>query len=249
MGVWIEMPHWSMYLKHFPVTPLVGVWIEILSWQHTKPARTVTPLVGVWIEIWHIFVMIVSDRCHSPCGSVDWNMKHICDDCIWPMSLPLWECGLKYLQFLRTHIWWQCHSPCGSVDWNWLLLEIIFCGVRHSPCGSVDWNLPYMILQWGYLVTPLVGVWIEIFLSLQLADRELSLPLWECGLKFEYFVGNFFKYRHSPCGSVDWNTQHRKSMSAVVRHSPCGSVDWNKFDVTLCKNLYLSLPLWECGLK
>ena len=34
-------------------------------------------------------------------------------------------------------------------------------------------------------VTPLVGVWIEIFTSAQSILCPQSLPLWECGLKYE----------------------------------------------------------------
>ena len=32
---------------------------------------------------------------------------------------------------------------------------------------------------------------------------EMSLPLWECGLKSEYLGVEDTEYCHSPCGSVD----------------------------------------------
>ena len=32
-------------------------------------------------------------------------------------------------------------------------------------------------------VTPFVGVWIEIYLKIQIDYNLKSLPLWECGLK------------------------------------------------------------------
>ena len=124
------------------------------------------------------------------------------------LSLPLWECGLKWggSKFI---VFKTCHSPCGSVDWNKKQAEEDFnIQAGHSPCGSVDWNSNTLSAIFSSTVTPLVGVWIEILCG---------------GLTPKY------ERRHSPCGSVDWNTQHRKSMSAVVRHSPCGSVDWNKY--------------------
>ncbi len=37
------------------------------------------------------------------------------------------------------------------------------------------------------IVTPFVGVWIEIPLLSAIFDNILSLPSWECGLKFLYF--------------------------------------------------------------
>ena len=81
------------------------------------------------------------------------------------------------------------------------------------------------IRLWGN-VTPLVGVWIEIFIVKAKRKYFVSLPLWECGLKYELsakivdrddvtplvgvwieikVVGSFSKgdFSHSPCGSVD----------------------------------------------
>ena len=53
------------------------------------------------------------------------------------------------------------------------------------------------------LVTPLVGVWIEILQNQDFFARCQSLPLWECGLKFGT-VWKICPYSgHSPCGSVD----------------------------------------------
>ena len=55
------------------------------------------------------------------------------------LSLPLWECGLK------------------------------FCTGRENRHDD--------------RVTPLVGVWIEIKITIREAAEAWSLPLWECGLK------------------------------------------------------------------
>ena len=53
-------------------------------------------------------------------------------------------------------------------------------------------------------VTPLVGVWIEIFRSGDILTYVMSLPSWECGLKFVAVLGGFYlDISHSPRGSVD----------------------------------------------
>ena len=104
------------------VTPLAGVWIEIASVGILSidcpslplrecglkygrlivlTARTlVTPLAGVWIEIGKYPVISICDGRHSPCGSVDWNYLYLLEDVIFQMSLPLRECGLKFLRSL-----------------------------------------------------------------------------------------------------------------------------------------------------
>ena len=137
---------------------------------------------------WNLMLLLKSHfpHCHSPCGSVDWN--HLCADIIvvpetvtplagvWieivklvedftndSSSLPLRECGLK---LVSAHM-----------------------GARtggHSPCGSVDWNEPEVQKVLQKWVTPLAGVWIEIY-------KEIRYLLPDPG--------------HSPCGSVDWNMQ------------------------------------------
>ena len=56
------------------VTPLVGVWIEIYNCRRSYRCDQVTPLVGVWIEI------SITDT-----------------KFLLMLSLPLWECGLKFL--------------------------------------------------------------------------------------------------------------------------------------------------------
>ena len=52
----------------------------------------VTPRAGVWIEM------------DSPVEAIE-SLS----------SLPVRECGLKYLNELASP-WKHCHSPCGSVD-------------------------------------------------------------------------------------------------------------------------------------
>ena len=101
------------------------------------------------------------------------------------MSLPSWECGLKYQQWLLrcsllfvtpfVGVWIEicihstqltpkeCHSLRGSVDWNSFGEQFYSNKVGHSLRGSVDWNFYRSMM--GYKLTP-------------------SLPSWECGLKY-----------------------------------------------------------------
>ena len=182
------------------------MWIEIHARNALLSNVYVTPLAGVWIEI----EIITSERgtniCHSPCGSVDWNLSLPQKTCSADSSLPLRECGLKYfLSFLSPL--YLGHSPCGSVDWNTTLgadfvLKILSLPLRE--CG-LKLFLQKRKRQDGS-VTPLAGVWIEIIKTT---------------------TSTIFYWRHSPCGSVDWNTPR-------VIASPIPT---------------MSLPLRECGLK
>ena len=76
-------------------------------------------------------------------------------------------------------------------------------------------------------VTPLAGVWIEIKISTFATMGNMSLPLRECGLKFD-------------SGSVD------SYVKASLPLRECGLKSLaNDGESTLT----LSLPLRECGLK
>ena len=119
----------------------------------------VTPLVGVWIEITII----------SNC-SID------------AVSLPLWECGLKYF-VMQNIIAEKLVTPLVGV---WI--EIMSKSKKRqqsqvTPLVGVWIEISYWTFEIiMYSVTPLVGVWIEI---LQVKRTSLS------------------RSRHSPCGSVD----------------------------------------------
>ena len=119
-------------------------------------------------------------------------------------------------------------------------------------------------------VTPLVGVWIEINRNGKSRRRKTSLPLWECGLKC-FTPANVKKWLVSlPLWECGLKLCAVVAVAALSRHSPCGSVDWNLLhymqnasgfvtplvgvwiEIAWHQNvhfLYLSLPLWECGLK
>ena len=142
-------------------------------------------------------------------------------------SLLMWECGLKQS--------WHCgppplyrHSLCGSVDWNYLGRKI--SGVEGVTPYVGVWieTLNKSLAISPFKVTPYVGVWIETDLrKLYHSSRYQSLLMWECGLK--QYPGKITRrwYRHSLCGSVDWNLEISHKGIPLCSHSLCGSVDWN----------------------
>ena len=75
-------------------------------------------------------------------------------------------------------------------------------------------------------VTPLVGVWIEIIRLKRFICCVKSLPLWECGLKYEYQKYLYHLRIVTPLVGV-WIEilQVRYICFLGLSHSPCGSVD------------------------
>ena len=96
----------------------MGVWIEMTLTGSAFETVVVTPLVGVWIEI-------SFKLSKKSCGVA---------------SLPLWECGLKYI---------------GCCNFSYSIFV--------TPLVGVWIEILYSALTvFGVTVTPLVGVWIEI---------------------------------------------------------------------------------------
>ena len=143
------------------------------------------------------------------------------------------------------------HSLRGSVDWNIVWKAACTSGILVTPCVGVWIEIrSFVVVRCFGIVTPCVGVWIEI-IQLSIFDNA--------------FVG------HSLRGSVDWNTIFYTGIRTFSCHSLRGSVDWNSLvnevrendrNVTPCVGvwieigklrqslrLWLSLPAWECGLK
>ena len=139
----------------------MGVWIEIAEAAQYAIDNMVTPLVGVWIEMSEL--KIDENKVTSlplwECG-----LKWLYQAYVVPLlpSLPLWECGLKF-----KHPPWICNPL-----WSLPLWE---CGLKSLIAPSSKLT---------FLVTPLVGVWIEISIKSSLLLNLASLPLWECGLKY-----------------------------------------------------------------
>ena len=72
-----------------------------------------------------------------------------------------------------------------------------------------------------------MGVWIEILQSKDFPPEMLSLPAWECGLKYELEIFDTLQQMVTPCVGVWIEIETADNVSSE-----------NK-----------SLPAWECGLK
>ena len=77
VGAWIEIKSSGREHDKYIVAPLVGAWIEISIRVGSSYPFDVAPLVGAWIEI----TAKVIDKLKT-------------------MSLPSWERGLKFQQFV-----------------------------------------------------------------------------------------------------------------------------------------------------
>ena len=69
----------------------MGVWIEMSIIAPKDPLNIVTPCMGVWIEIQYVISLFVKS-----------------------VSLPVWECGLKY-PALKKMSKKQTVTPCMGV--------------------------------------------------------------------------------------------------------------------------------------
>ena len=159
-------------------------------------------------EDWNLGISLraCGSRCHSPCGSVDWNIIFPSFIVAGPRSLPLRECGLKC---------WdqgQGYPPCPSLPLRECGLKSAWAARRSlvpaslplRECGLKLTNYRSSIEDMD--VTPLAGVWIEIQLSVESGKIHIVTPL--AGVWIEISMNrtkNKVYYRHSPCGSVDWN--------------------------------------------
>ena len=119
------------------------------------------------------------------------------------------------------------HSPRGSVDCNiraaWRYLNIS----RHSPRGSVDWNKKILNKPEKEIVTPLVGVWIEIISLCQSLPNNRVTPLVGVWIEMQEQEENYGLQRSLPSWECGLKYQKRKTPIRVS----------------------MSLPSWECGLK
>ena len=119
-------------------------------------------------------------------------------------SLPLRECGLK-LSSSRpagrelhvtpfAGVWIEILPPSAVIT---VLFVTPFAGVWIEICVILnDYTWPD--------VTPFAGVWIEIQRTAACSSGYVSLPLRECGLKYQIRGGRERAYLgHSLCGSVD----------------------------------------------
>ena len=123
------------------------------------------------------------------------------------------------------------------------------------------------------MVTPLVGVWIEIAqIDISFTACFKSLPLWECGLKSSLDEASVLRSFVTPLVGVWIEMISMTSFAGFVNVTPLVGV-WieilycqpkvRHFQVTPLVGVWIeisiealygmgdasSLPLWECGLK
>ena len=144
-----SLPSWECGLKCLSknikqetllVAPFVGVWIEIWRRLWRRIEVWIAPFVGVWIEI--------------PL-KIDTFLTHV-------LSLPSWECGLKFLYFImllygsKSLPSWECGLK---------LVEGYHGEIMNKSLPSWECGLKYfVVVAWHIFedVAPFVGVWIEI---------------------------------------------------------------------------------------
>ena len=99
MGVWIEIYKTRALNALFPVTPCVGVWIEMGDKDRMGNVVAVTPCVGVWIEITAMTVDTGDYYMSLPAWECGLKFSFAIVVVQINGSLPAWECGLKYINY------------------------------------------------------------------------------------------------------------------------------------------------------
>ena len=127
---------------------------------------------------------------------------------------------------------------------------VIWRKKRHTLYGCVDWN-----------ISKRTGS----------NARNMSHPVWVCGLKLASLKIYLFKLSHTLYGCVDWNNKIIIRFVNIKSHTLYGCVDWNCFAQVFVQDgsshtlygcvdwntdsRYLqslsdkSHPVWVCGLK
>ena len=100
------------------------------------------------------------------------------------------------------------------------------------------------------IVTPYVGVWIEIFNDVTNSlIAATSLPTWECGLKFRLPSYNKFLTMSLPTWECGLKSATVTFAWFVSRSLPTWECGLKSVVVGSEYNKGTSLPTWECGLK
>ena len=137
------------------------------------------------------------------------------------------------------------------MDWNSLRIPQWFYSLVTPLAGVwIEIGRKLYRIPLHRIVTPLAGVWIEILCKVNTNKPSMSLPLRECGLKSDAEQTYLDSLRHSPCGSVDWNSTYNAFKKAGKVVTPLAGV-WIEIILLmrLCQSIRKSLPLRECGLK
>ena len=184
--------------------------------------------MGVWIEIRKRICFGVVRPCHTLYGCVDWNTYVLNPATRIPVT-PFMGVWIEITHSLPFSELKSGHTLYGCVDWNrfWNRRDfrkntshpLWVCGLKSSCLSTSAIFL---------LVTPFMGVWIEI----------KSIVYSENAGKVTPFMGVW----------IEIVNEHSDS-SLKLCHTLYGCVDWND---TTAGSTYLSTsshPLWVCGLK
>ena len=137
----------------------MGVWIEMENVLLSPPDCQVTPCMGVWIEIRE--TLFFRQR---------------------KMSLPVWECGLKF--YILLHL--PASSPVTPCMGVWI--EITLKSFKSSRT----------------CVTPCMGVWIEIKIRTPFTDLTNVTPCMGVWIEILRYIAHGKSVKsHSLYGSVD----------------------------------------------
>ena len=159
MGVWIETLFTQDDSILIYVTPYVGVWIETSISRAASANCKVTPYVGVWIETSRLRLVLSHPNVTPYVGVWIETLNYLYYNYL-PLSLLMWECGLKHALFkkcfwsYRSLLMWECGLKLDNLPtpeniksvtpYVGVWIETWSCGIRpsispsHSLCGSVD---------------------------------------------------------------------------------------------------------------
>ena len=156
MGVWIETLFTQDDSILIYVTPYVGVWIETSISRAASANCKVTPYVGVWIETSRLRLVLSHPNVTPYVGVWIETLNYLYYNYL-PLSLLMWECGLKHALFKKCF-------------WSYRSLLMWECGLKLDNLPTPE-NIKS--------VTPYVGVWIETRFSGEPCKSRLCHSL--CG--------------------------------------------------------------------
>ena len=143
---------------------------------------------------------------HFPCGSVDWNVIHICANQIARVtSLAEVWIGISVTLFCLLLLF--RHFPCGSVDWNNPCSNSTLVIISVTSLAEVWIEIPSLCKRTtSNRVTSLAEVWIEILKVWATLQERIVTSLAEVWIEINSFPkSTTSRLCHFPCGSVDWN--------------------------------------------
>ena len=124
------------------------------------------------------------------------------------------------------------------------------CWFSHAPRGRVSWNDRHCTVIIPTMVTPHVGVWVEIKRWKTMHVCLLSRPTWACELKSVVVLVRLFDVSgHAPRGRVSWNIKSYYNQLYSVLSRPTWACELKCFNTVSDPQPPRSRPTWACELK